>query len=76
MYQSYLLLFGPIVSHSLLVVDNTITYIIQDVVATSHVPDEVLPEGEPALAQGLVFQKEINYFRRGRGGVVRTYIVP
>ena len=48
----------------------------QDVVATSHVPDEVLPEGEPALAQGLVFQKEINYFRRGRGGVVRTYIVP
>ena len=74
MYQSYLTLFGPIFSHTLVVVDNTFT--VQDVVATSHVPDEVLPEGEPALAQGLVFQKEINYFRRGRGGVVRTYIVP
>mmetsp|Transcript_3682 Transcript_3682/g.7718 ORF Transcript_3682/g.7718 Transcript_3682/m.7718 type:complete len:324 (-) Transcript_3682:972-1943(-) len=40
-----------------------------DIVATSHNPDHVIPADEPALGPGLILQKEIRYFRQGRGGV-------
>lgn len=41
-----------------------------DVIAhKSHDPSDCIPPDEPALGRGMVLQREINYFRRGRGGV-------
>lgn len=45
--------------------------ISQDVIGKGHDPDDVLPEGEPSIGRGLILQKEIMYFRQGRGGLVR-----
>jgi hypothetical protein len=39
------------------------------VIGRSHDQDEMIPEDEPPLAQGLILQSEIKYFRAGRGGV-------
>jgi len=50
-----------------------------DIVAHgSHSLDECIPQDEPALGRGIVYQKEINYFRRSRGmvDVVRDEILP
>jgi predicted RNA-binding protein (virulence factor B family) len=49
-----------------------------DVIADSHNPDDIIPETEPALAQGLILQREIRYFREARGNVdvVRGEILP
>ncbi|KAL7473459.1 hypothetical protein ACHAXS_013918 [Conticribra weissflogii] len=50
-----------------------------DVIAhNSHDPADCIPRDEPALGRGMVLQSEINYFRRGRGGVdvVRYEILP
>ena len=41
-----------------------------DVIAhQTHDPSDCIPPDEPALGRGMVLQREINYFRRGRGGV-------
>ena len=41
-----------------------------DVIAhKSHDPSDCIPPDEPALGRGMVLQREIDYFRRGRGGV-------
>lgn len=50
-----------------------------DVVAhNSHTPADCIASDEPALGRGLILQSEINYFRRGRGGVdvVQYEILP
>ena len=50
-----------------------------DIVAHgSHSLDECIPQDEPALGRGIVYQKEINYFRRSRGmvDIVRDEILP
>ena len=50
-----------------------------DVVAhNTHNAADCIPETEPALGRGMILQKEIAYFRRGRGGVdvVRYEILP
>lgn len=41
-----------------------------DVIAhRSHNPADCISPDEPALGRGMILQQEINYFRRGRGGV-------
>lgn len=41
-----------------------------DVIAhKSHDPSDCISSDEPALGRGMILQREINYFRRGRGGV-------
>mmetsp|Transcript_16369 Transcript_16369/g.24484 ORF Transcript_16369/g.24484 Transcript_16369/m.24484 type:complete len:273 (+) Transcript_16369:25-843(+) len=40
-----------------------------EVVGRSHSENDMIPEEEPALGYGLILQKEIGYFRAGRGGV-------
>jgi len=41
-----------------------------DVVAHhSHDPSDCISRDEPALGRGMILQREINYFRQGRGGV-------
>lgn len=50
-----------------------------DVVAhDTHDPSECIPQDEPALGRGMILQREIDYFRRGRGGidVVKYEILP
>lgn len=50
-----------------------------DIVAhNTHDPDNCIPNDEPALGRGMVLQREIDYFRRGRGGidVVKYEILP
>ena len=50
-----------------------------DIVAHgTHSLDECIPQDEPALGRGIVYQKEISYFRRSRGmvDVVRDEILP
>ena len=50
-----------------------------DIVAhNSHNPSDCIPQDEPALGRGMILQREINYFRRGRGGVdvVKYEILP
>jgi len=50
-----------------------------DVVAhNSHTPSNCIPQDEPALGRGMILQREINYFRRGRGDVdvVKYEILP
>lgn len=48
------------------------------VVGVGHSPDNLIPETEPPLAQGLVLQKEIHYFRQARNGVdvIRGEVLP
>ena len=40
-----------------------------DIVGDSHDPDALLTESDASLGRGLVFQKEISYFRQGRDNV-------
>ena len=40
-----------------------------DVIGVGHSPDDMIGETEPALARGLILQKEIGYFRDARGNV-------
>jgi hypothetical protein len=41
-----------------------------DIIAhNSHDPSDCISPDEPALGRGMILQQEINYFRRGRGGV-------
>lgn len=40
-----------------------------DIVAKTHNPDDVIAIDEPPLGAGLILQKEIQYFREGRGNV-------
>lgn len=49
-----------------------------DVIGISHDPDKLIPETDPPIAQGLILQKEIQYFREGRGNVdvVRGEVLP
>jgi len=49
-----------------------------EIVADSHDADSVIPETEPPLGEGLIFQKEIHYFRQARNNVdvVRGEILP
>lgn len=50
-----------------------------DVVAhNSHDTSDCVSQDEPALGRGMILQREINYFRRGRGGVdvVKYEILP
>ena len=49
-----------------------------DVIGIGHDPDQLIPESEPPLGQGLVLQKEIAYFRQGRDNVdiVRGEVLP
>jgi len=49
-----------------------------EVIGDSHDPDCLVPESDPPLAQGLVLQKEIRYFREARGNVdvVRGEVLP
>lgn len=50
-----------------------------DVVAhNSHDPSDCIPQDEPALGRGMILQREINYFRRGRGDVdvVKFEVLP
>jgi len=49
-----------------------------DVVGMGHSPDNLIPETEPPLGQGLVLQKEIHYFRQARNNVdvVKGEILP
>lgn len=44
----------------------------------SHNLSDCIPQDEPALARGMILQREIDYFRRGRGGVdvVKYEILP
>jgi len=51
------------------------------VVGIGHSPDNLIPETEPPLGQGLVLQREIHYFRQARnnvdvikGEVLRAYV--
>lgn len=48
------------------------------IIGTSHDPDDLIPEEDPALALGLVLQKEIQYFRQARDNidVVRGEVLP
>jgi hypothetical protein len=49
-----------------------------DVVARSHDEKDIIARDAPILASGLILQKEIQYFRQGRGNidVVRGEILP
>jgi hypothetical protein len=49
-----------------------------EIIATSHDPDDLIPEDEPPLALGLILQKEIQYFRQARDNVdvVRGEVLP
>ena len=50
-----------------------------DVVAhNTHDPSDCISQEDPALGRGMILQREINYFRRGRGGVdiVKYEILP
>lgn len=49
-----------------------------EVIAKSHREEDVIGPGEPPLGYGLILQKEISYFRAGRGGldVVLGEILP
>jgi hypothetical protein len=49
-----------------------------DVVALSHKPEDVISESDPALATGLILQREIHYFREARENldVVQGEILP
>eukprot|EP00584_Thalassiosira_punctigera_P016616 CAMPEP_0172552966 /NCGR_PEP_ID=MMETSP1067-20121228/47533_1 /TAXON_ID=265564 ORGANISM="Thalassiosira punctigera, Strain Tpunct2005C2" /NCGR_SAMPLE_ID=MMETSP1067 /ASSEMBLY_ACC=CAM_ASM_000444 /LENGTH=279 /DNA_ID=CAMNT_0013341049 /DNA_START=45 /DNA_END=884 /DNA_ORIENTATION=+ len=50
-----------------------------DIVAhNSHDPSDCIPPEEPALGRGMILQREINYFRRGRGDVdvVKFEVLP
>ncbi|KAL7429635.1 hypothetical protein ACHAXH_006346 [Discostella pseudostelligera] len=50
-----------------------------DVVAhNTHNPSDCISQDDPALGRGMILQREINYFRRGRGGVdiVKYEILP
>jgi len=50
-----------------------------DVVAHhSHDPSDCISHNEPALGRGMILQREINYFRQGRGGVdvIQFEIIP
>jgi len=50
-----------------------------DVVAhNSHDPSDCITQDEPALGRGMILQQEINYFRKGRGGVdvVKFEVLP
>jgi hypothetical protein len=49
-----------------------------DVVATSHLEDDMIPIDAPPLGSGLILQREIEYFRQGRGNVdvVRGEVLP
>jgi hypothetical protein len=40
-----------------------------EVIGRSHNEDDMIPEDEQALGYGLILQKEIGYYRAGRGGV-------
>ena len=39
------------------------------VVGMGHSPDNLIPESQPPLGNGLVLQKEIHYFRQARNNV-------
>jgi len=50
-----------------------------DIVAhNSHDSSNCIPQDEPALGRGMILQREINYFRRGRGDVdvVKLEVLP
>jgi hypothetical protein len=49
-----------------------------EIIGRSHDPDDLIPEGEPPLALGLVLQKEIQYFRQARDNVdvLRGEVLP
>lgn len=50
-----------------------------DIIAhNSHNPSDCISQDEPALGRGMILQNEINYFRRGRGGVdvVKYEVLP
>mmetsp|Transcript_25660 Transcript_25660/g.48891 ORF Transcript_25660/g.48891 Transcript_25660/m.48891 type:complete len:292 (+) Transcript_25660:304-1179(+) len=50
-----------------------------DIVAhNSHDPADCIPSDEPALGRGMILQREIIYFRRGRGDVdvVKFEVLP
>lgn len=49
-----------------------------DIIASSHEENAIIPEDAPALASGLILQKEIQYFRQARDNidVVRGEILP
>lgn len=49
-----------------------------EVISQSHDPDDLIPDTEPALARGLILQKEIHYFRQARNNVdvVQGEILP
>lgn len=40
-----------------------------DVIARSHNEEDLIGEDEPAIAEGLILQKEIHYFREKRDGL-------
>ncbi|KAL7539295.1 hypothetical protein ACHAWF_006369 [Thalassiosira exigua] len=41
-----------------------------DIVAhNSHNQSDIIPQSEPALGRGMILQREIDFFRRGRRGV-------
>jgi hypothetical protein len=40
-----------------------------EVISNSHDPDSLLPEDVPPLARGIIYQKEIRYFREARNNV-------
>jgi predicted RNA-binding protein (virulence factor B family) len=48
------------------------------VIGKSHDPSDMIDESQPALAKGLILQKEIHYFRQARGNidVVRGEVLP
>ena len=52
-----------------------------DIIGIGHNPDDMIGEADPALATGLILQKEIRYFREARdnldvvvGEVLPAYI--
>ena len=49
-----------------------------DVIGASHADEDLISEQAPPLAQGLILQKEISYFRQARNNVdvVRGEILP
>jgi len=40
-----------------------------DIVGLGHNPDSLIPESDPALGGGIIFQREIGYFREARQNV-------
>lgn len=49
-----------------------------DIIGIGHSPDDVLDETAPALGRGLIYQKEIRYFRERRNNVdvVKGEVLP